>query len=116
MKKTSTETTSTTTNRPQIDFPKRDANRQLPTQALLALLRAEAPQFYTLAEVVGRWVWIQFSEKQPREVTAALAQLGFHWNNKRQCWQHPCGPLSEGSPDDPRTKYGTVHAADMQPA
>ena len=82
----------------------------------LAFLRTEAPQFYTLAEVVGRWVWIQFNEKQPREVTAALAQLGFHWNNKRQLWQHPCGVLTEGSPDDPRTKYGSLFAADAQPA
>ena len=98
-----------------IDFARRWANRQLGTQALLSLLRTEAPRFYPLAEVVGKWVWIQFADKQPPEVTRALAQLGFHWNNKRQLWQHPCGPVTTASPDDPRSKYGSFHAADAQP-
>ncbi len=111
-----TPTQTITAPRPQIDFARRDANRQLGTQAVLSLLRTEAPQFYARAEIVGKWLWIQFPDKQPREVTSALAQLGFHWNNKRQVWQHPCGHLTEGSPDDPRAKYGTHHAADLQPA
>ena len=101
---------------PRIDFARRQANRELPTDQLLALLRSESPRFYELAEVVGKWVWIQFTEKQPREVTASLAQLGFHWNNARQTWQHPCGALTQGSPGDPRAKYGARHAADLQPA
>jgi hypothetical protein len=103
-------------DRPRIDFAQREANRSLGTQDLLALLRSEAPALYDLAEVVGRWVWIQFADKQPPQITAVLAQLGFHWNNKRQVWQHPCGALTEGSPDDPRAKYGSTHAADLQPA
>lgn len=101
---------------PRIDFARRQANRELPTDQLLSLLRTEAPRFYELAEVVGKWVWIQFSERQPREVTAVLAELGFHWNNARQTWQHPCGALTQGSPNDPRAKYGSRHAADLQPA
>ena len=101
---------------PRIDYARRQANRELPTDQLLALLRREAPHFYDLAEVVGKWVWIQFTEKQPREVTATLAQLGFHWNNARQTWQHPCGPVTQGSPGDPRAKYGARHPADLQPA
>jgi hypothetical protein len=101
---------------PRIDFARRQTNRELPTEQLLSLLRNEAPRLYELAEVVGRWVWIRFTEKQPREVTASLAQFGFHWNNTRQTWQHPCGALTQGSPGDPRAKYGTRHAADMQPA
>ena len=101
---------------PRIDYARRQANRELPTDQLLALLRSEAPRFYDLAEVVGKWVWIQFTEKQPREVTATLAQLGFHWNNARQTWQHPCGPVTQGSPGDPRAKYGARHPADLQPA
>jgi hypothetical protein len=123
MKKTSTPTvtpTATTTtraDRPAIDWEKRNRNRQLPTRDLLALLRTEAPDLYRLAQVVGKWVWVQFAEKQPPTVTAVLAQLGFHWNNKRQCWQHPCGPVTvDASPDDPRAKYGAVFAADEQPA
>ena len=103
--------------RPRIDLAKRDTNRQLGTQALLVLLRTQAPALYDVAQIVGKWVWVQFSEKQPPEITSQLAQLGFHWNNKRQCWQHPCGvPMTEASPDDPRAKYGSLFAADMQPA
>ena len=107
---------SRTDTRPRIDMAKRTANRQLATRDLLALLRSEAPSLYDIAQVVGKWVWVQFSEKQPPEVTSVLAQLGFHWNNKRQVWQHPCGVLTEGSPDDPREKYGSTFAADAQPA
>ena len=99
-----------------IDFAQRQQNRQLPTDQLIALLRSEAPRFFELAEVVGQWVWIQFTDKQPRDITRQLAQFGFHWNNQRQTWQHPCGHLTQGSPDDPRAKYGSQFAADLQPA
>ncbi len=101
---------------PRIDFARREANRALPTEQLLSLLRTEAPRFFDLAEVVGRWVWIQFTNKQPREVTATLAQLGFHWNNKRQTWQHPCGALTPGTESNPREKYPTYFPADAKPA
>lgn len=100
-----------------IDLERRRANRQLSSDKLIALLRAETPRFFEVAEVVGRWVWVQFAEKQPREVTAALAQLGFHWNNKRQLWQHPCGTWrDEASVYDPRRKYRAYFAADRQAA
>jgi hypothetical protein len=115
--RTEQKTSSVKPNAPRIDFARRRANRQLGTQDLLALLRTEAPRFYELAEVVGKWVWIQFSEKQPSDITARLAEFGFHWNNKRQVWQHPCGPVTvDASPDDPRAKYGSVHPADAVPA
>jgi len=60
---------------PKIDFAKRTENRGLPTDSLLKLIRREAPQFWDMAEVVGKWVWIQFEQKQPRQITTALAQL-----------------------------------------
>ena len=108
---------TTSQARPRIDFARRQLNRQLGTQALLALLRTEAPSFYEVAEIVGKWVWIQFTEKQAPAITARLAEFGFHWNNKRQVWQHPCGPVNaDSSPDDPRAKYGSRHPADFQPA
>ena len=113
---TNTSSSRTTDTRPRIDMAKRTANRQLATRDLLALLRSEAPSLYEIAQVVGKWVWVQFADRQPPEITSQLAQLGFHWNNKRQVWQHPCGVLTEGSPDDPREKYGTLFAADAQPA
>jgi len=100
-----------------IDLERRRANRKLPTEKLIVLLRSEAPRFFEVAEVVGKWVWIQFGEKQPREVTAVLSQLGFHWNNKRQVWQHPCGTYrEESSLYDPRKKYRAYFAADQQAA
>lgn len=99
-----------------INLAKRRANRELPTEKVLALLQKESPRFFELAEVVGKWVWVQFTEKQPREVTRVLAQLGFHWNNRRQVWQHPCGALTTGTETDPREKYPTYFPADVKPA
>ena len=44
-----------------------------------------------------------------------LSQFGFHWNNARKCWQHPCGQFAtEGSGADPRQKYGSRFAADLK--
>jgi len=99
-----------------LDLEKRREYRQLPTESVLELLRTEAPKFFGLAEVVGKWVWIQFTDKQPREVTGALSQLGFHWNNKRQAWQHPCGAFSTGSSNEPREKYQSYFPADAKAA
>ena len=103
---------TSTGNRPKINLELRRANRQLETEKLLSLLRSETPNFFELAEVVGKWVWIQFTEKQPSEVTRVLAELGFHWNNTRQTWQHPCGTITERADYDPRKRYGSHFAAD----
>jgi len=101
---------------PRIDFARRQQNRALDTDRLLALLRSETPSFFAMAEVVGRWVWIQFSDKQPPTVTSVLAELGFHWNNTRRSWQHPCGTLAhERATYDPRRRYGSFFAADIMP-
>ena len=106
-----------TENRPKIDMALRRANRKLETEKLLALLRSETPNFFELSEVVGKWVWIQFSDKQPPTVTRVLAELGFHWNNNRQTWQHPCGTIAdEPATYDPRKRYGSYFAADRKAA
>lgn len=98
----------------RINFARRRVNRSLDTETLLALLRGSAPRFFELAEVVGKWVWIQFADKQPVEVTRVLAELGFHWNRARQTWQHPCGFHREvAAPYDPRKRYGSYFAADF---
>ena len=86
---------TSTGNRAKIDYQKRRVNRSLETEKVLGLLRSEAPSFFDIAEVVGKWVWIQFSDKQPPTVTRVLAELGFHWNNTRQTWQHPCGSAKQ---------------------
>ena len=104
-------------DRPQVDIALRRANRSLQTGQLLERLRLRAPQFYNLAEVVGRWVWIAFAEKQPAYVTAALSQFGFHWNSLRQAWQHPCGTVRVERPKfDPRKRFGSRFAADLKAA
>jgi hypothetical protein len=98
---------------PRISWKRRFANRALATEKLLALLRSEAPRFFELAEVIGKWVWIQFDSKQPSAITRELAELGFHWNNNRQSWQHPCGTIPNMRADfDPRQRYGSYFAAD----
>ena len=110
-RKTETEPLSTANLR-QIDFSRRKANRSLNTAKLLALLESETPNFIELAEVVGKWVWIQFAGKQPATVTRVLAELGFHWNNARQSWQHPCGMYRDARATyDPRQRYGSYFAA-----
>jgi hypothetical protein len=106
-----------TDKRAKINTARRHANRALNTNKLLALLRSETPKFFALAEVVGKWVWIQFDGKQPVTVTSVLSEFGFHWNNKRQSWQHPCGLFRDQSATfDPRKKYGSYFAADRQAA
>ena len=106
-----------TDKRAKINTARRHANRALNTNKLLALLRSETPNFFELAEVVGKWVWIQFDGKQPVTVTSVLSELGFHWNNKRQSWQHPCGLFRDQSVNfDPRKKYGSYFAAERQAA
>ena len=103
--------------RPEIDYALRRTNRALETDKLLALLRSEAPRFFEVAEVVGKWVWVQFSDKQPPTITRVLAELGFHWNNARQVWQHPCGTIrEERATFDPRKRYRSYFAADAKSA
>ena len=82
------------------------------TPEVLNLLEKEAPLLCRMAEIVGQWVWIEFPERQPREITSLLSQIGFHWNNRRQLWQHPCGIDSQvGTGDyDPRKRYGSQSA------
>jgi hypothetical protein len=101
---------------PKLDLNRRNQNRALPMESLLNLIRKEAPDFWNVAEVVGKWVWIQFEGKQPREITAILSQLGFHWNNRRQVWQHPCGQVTRRADFDPRRKYRSFFPADAKPA
>ena len=97
-----------------ISFARRRVNRSLDTETLLAVLRGSAPRFFELAEVVDKWVWIQFATKQPNEITRVLAELGFHWNRVRQTWQHPCGTYRhEAATFDPRKKYGSYFPADV---
>ena len=98
-------------NRLPIDSEARKANRTLPTPKVLTLLHQQLPAVYRLAEVVGKWIWVQFKEQPAAEIRQQLAQLGFHWNRERQAWQHPCGQFSLSSAQDPHEKYSSYHPA-----
>jgi len=103
-------------NRLPIDTEARKQNRTLPTSKVLNLLFHHIPAAYRIAEVVGGkpdsgWVWVRFNDQPAAEIRQQLAQFGFHWNNQRQAWQHPCGKFSLGSNADPREKYSTYYPA-----
>ena len=103
-------------NRLPIDTEARKKNRTLPTEQVLALLQLQDRRLWELAEVVGKWVWVSFTEQPPQTVRQTLAQLGFHWNRTRQSWQHPCGQFRLSSSGDPREKYQSRHPADIATA
>ncbi len=98
--------------RPYVNFEERDRNRQLPVDKVLDTLRQWIPRAYKLAEVVGKWIWISFPEQPVEKLRADLSQLGFHWNNTRKCWQHPCGETLPRGQQNPREKYATYFPAD----
>ena len=82
------------------------ANQSNPMPIVLADLPDEARPF---ARIVGRWVWVEFTQKPDAEVRECLTDVGFRWNSKRKVWQHSCGSgKSRRSPTDPRFKYGEV--------
>ena len=76
------------------------------------------PGEYELAEVVGKWIWLDVPNTSKRGLASILWLCGFHWNKRRGLWQHPCGTFDPfGShPSDPRSKYGSRPAANFQPA
>ena len=102
--------TGRTDARLPIDHALRDSNRKLPTQEVLTKLAEALPVAYQSAVVVGNWVWVSFETPPAAETRQALAQLGFHWNNTRQTWQHPAGKFSLHGAGDPRDRYGSTPA------
>jgi hypothetical protein len=99
---------------PYVNPEVRQKSRSLSSAEVLEHLHRWYPEAYALAEVVGAWVWVTFTEPPRESLRAGLAQIGFHWNNTRKCWQHPCGQFAtEGSTADPRQKYGSRFAADQ---
>jgi hypothetical protein len=99
-------------NLPPIDTEARKKNRTLPTPKVLDLLKTSNSGLFNLAEVVGKWVWVQFRETPAPELRQILAQLGFHWNRERQAWQHPCGQFRLSSAGDPHERYPSYYPAD----
>jgi hypothetical protein len=104
-----------TDTRLPIDHEQRTANRTLPTSKVLAMLQQTAPAVYQVAEVVGKWIWVNFKTTPEAEIRQQLAQLGFHWNRERQVWQHPCGAFRlRSTSGDPHEKYTSYTPARVQ--
>ena len=102
----------------QSDFIRHCANRRLSTDKVLNYLRTRLPQQYGLTEVVGKWVWLDVSPARKPGLASLLWALGFHWNQRRGVWQHPCGSFNPFGihPADPRAKYRSYFPADLQNA
>jgi DNA repair protein RadC len=84
------------------------------TLALLDRLKTEMPEIWTQAQVVGKWVWLEFNIPPVKEIRSRLKKLGFHWNQGRKCWQHPCGVLCPRSSGDPRSYYQVTPASELE--
>lgn len=100
----------------QRSYTEHNANRELSTQKVLDFLRSHLPQQYELAEIVGKWIWLDFPSESHRAAANTLWRLGFHWNQRRCVWQHPCGAFAPYSPHptDPRSKYGSQFATEAK--
>jgi len=83
------------------------------TLALLGRLKTEMPELLSQAEVVGKWVWLEFNVPPLQEVRTRLKELGFHWNRRRRCWQHPCGHL-EPERSHPKSRYSVRPAGALE--
>lgn len=56
-------------------------------------------------QVVGSWVWVHQSPSLRHAERSALFELGFHWNPRRQVWQHPCGVSAPSPAAGPLPRY-----------
>ena len=89
-------------------------NTMQATMDLLKKLKTEAPEIFEQALVVGQWVWLEFTGARPSpQILMKLRQLGFHWNKRRRCWQHPCGTRAANDPRD-NGKYEVVAATALK--
>jgi hypothetical protein len=84
------------------------------TLALLDKLKTEMPELWGQAQVVGKWVWLEFNVPPMQEVRSKLKEFGFHWNAPRKCWQHSCGVPSLRASGDPRSYYQVRPANELE--
>jgi hypothetical protein len=73
------------------------------------------PATLTDAEILER---LDVSPARKPMLAKVLWTLGFHWNQRRGVWQHPCGSFDPFGihPADPRAKYRSYFPADVLPA
>jgi len=84
------------------------------TIALLDRMKAELPEIWEQAQVVGKWVWLEFNVAPLKAIRGKLKELGFHWNHERKCWQHPCGFHRHRAGRDPRGVYPVIPAVELE--
>jgi len=60
------------------------------------------------ADVVGRWVWVNFTTKPSAEIRQSMKDYGFRWSSRRGEWAHNCGHPTTRGRCMPRVKYGAV--------
>ena len=60
------------TGKAQADFVRHCANRRLSTETILNYLRTRLPKHYELAEVVGKWVWLDVSPSRKPNLASLL--------------------------------------------
>ena len=70
------------------------------THEVVEKLKKELPDLMDQAQVVGQWLWLEFQSRPAPLTIVKLKKLGFHWNKRRRCWQHPCGTRSTNDPRD----------------
>lgn len=90
-------------------------NRMLSRNQVLEQLLRKSPVLFQQASIVGEWVWIENHELHPSkllvEIVVFLRNIGFHYNEDRFAWQHPCGhPCKKLIGRDPREYYGVQPA------
>jgi hypothetical protein len=80
---------------------------------LLDRLREKMPELWEHATVVGDWVWLELNiDPKPAE-RGKLRDLGFHWNQERSTWQHPCGVSRPRFNGDPKDRYKVIPASEI---
>jgi len=57
-------------------------------------------------EIVGRWVWVRFTDRPGLGVRELLKGFGFRFVSRRAAWAHACGHPCRQGVGDPRLKYG----------
>ena len=80
-------------------------HRSLELAQVLAMVRQHVGRQWWSTEVVGSWVWVYQSPGLRQAERSALFELGFHWNPRRQAWQHPCGVLTPPAATGPLGRH-----------
>ena len=95
-------TTSTT---PTPSAPRMKRPNPEPTAGTLEIVQWCAAE-HIPAELVGRWVWVEFPTKPDASTLIKMKARGFRWVKSRGRWAHDCGFKSRRGKGDPRDKYG----------